>query len=395
MPNTPAISNALFALAFRPFFLLAALFGVILMLLWGLALSGWDGYAPYGGIQFWHGHEMLFGFVGAVLVGFLLTAVQNWTGLPAVNGKPLMTLVLLWLLGRFLMAVPVVPDIVIIFIDLLFFPAAAIFLFIPLLVRSQARNYFAVLVLFLLMFCNGISHYSVLNNQLQLQQQVLFSTALLITVMMAIIGGRIIPMFTANTTAIPAKDRQVWPDRIALGALWLLLFMSLLMFSMPVPAILLSIMAFLSALMLALRSSRWHFSHTLSHPLLWSLHLGYLWIVIGLLLYAASQAGFAIPETIALHSLTAGAMGMLIISMMSRVSLGHTGRPIVSSRLITLSFYLVMAAAIVRVFGVWLLPAHSSIWLMLSVLFWCIAFMMFLIRFLQVLTQPRADGKPG
>ncbi|HSG92250.1 MAG TPA: NnrS family protein, partial [Methylotenera sp.] len=150
------VSSTLFALAFRPLFLGAAALSVLSLLIWGLALYGWQ-FKPYGGVQFWHGHEMLFGFVGAVIVGFLLTAVQSWTGLRSVNGRPLIYLLLLWLFARVLMAVPLVPEMLIVFVDLLFFPAAAMFLFIPLLVRNQTRNYFAVLALFLLMICNGLS----------------------------------------------------------------------------------------------------------------------------------------------------------------------------------------------------------------------------------------------
>ncbi|HET8807259.1 MAG TPA: NnrS family protein, partial [Methylophaga sp.] len=113
--SSPASATALFALAFRPLFLMAATFSILSLLIWGLSLSGWQ-FAPYGGVQFWHGHEMLFGFVGAVVVGFLLTAVQSWTGLRAVNGRPLVVLLILWLAGRVLMAIPIGPSILVVFV---------------------------------------------------------------------------------------------------------------------------------------------------------------------------------------------------------------------------------------------------------------------------------------
>ncbi|MEX1199278.1 MAG: NnrS family protein [Methylophaga sp.] len=386
------VSSALFALAFRPLFLGAAALSVLSLLIWGLSLSGWQ-FKPYGGVQFWHGHEMLFGFVGAVIVGFLLTAVQSWTGLRSVNGRPLMYLLLLWLLARVLMAVPIVPEMLIVFVDLLFFPAAAMFLFIPLLVRNQTRNYFAVLALFLLMVCNGLSHFAVINNQPELQSQALYSAVLLITLMMAIIGGRVIPMFTANTTGKPAKNRHVWLDRIALSALWALLILSLLAPAMQLPAALLSALFAVSAVLLGWRCANWRFFTTLTHPLLSSLHLGYWWIVIGLLLFSGHYAGLDIPASIALHSLSAGAMGLLILSMMCRVSLGHTGRPIVASCLMTVSLWVVLIAAFIRVFGVWLLPEFSQQLLLVGVGFWSIAYAMFLFTFVPVLSQPRADGK--
>lgn len=387
------VSSTLFALAFRPLFLGAAALSVLSLLIWGLALSGWQ-FKPYGGVQFWHGHEMLFGFVGAVIVGFLLTAVQSWTGLRSVNGRPLMYLLLLWLVARVLMAVPLVPEMLIVFVDLLFFPAAAMFLFIPLLVRNQTRNYFAVLALFLLMICNGLSHFAVVNNQPELQSQALYSAVLLITLMMAIIGGRVIPMFTANTTGKPAKNRQVWLDRTALSSLWALLILSLLAPAMQLPAALLSTLFAVSAVLLGWRCANWRFFTALRHPLLWSLHLGYWWLVVGLLLFSGHYAGLNIPASIALHSLTAGAMGLLILSMMCRVSLGHTGRPIVASSLMTVSLLVILIAAIIRVFGVWLLPQYSQQLLLVSVGFWSTAYAMFLFTFIPILSQPRADGKP-
>lgn len=388
------VYSALFSFTFRPFFLGAATLSILSLLLWGMALSGGQ-FAPYGGVQFWHGHEMLFGFVGAVVVGFLLTAVQSWTGLRAVNGRPLVLLLILWLAGRVLMAVPFAPAMLTVFVDLLFFPAAALFLFIPLLARNQSRNYFAVLVLFLLMICNGISHFAVLNGETMLQSQALFSAVLLITVMMAIIGGRVIPMFTANTTQIPAKPRQKWPDRLALGLLWTLLFLSLLALDWQAPDVLLSIIYGLSAILLGWRCARWRFISTLSHPLLWSLQLGYWWIVVGLILFSGHHAGLGIPHSMALHSLTAGAMGTLILSMMSRVSLGHTGRPLIANRLITVSLVVILFAALARVLGVWFVAPVSQHLLMLSIVLWCVAYGLFLIRYTPLLINPRADGKEG
>ncbi len=392
--SSPVSAAALFALAFRPLFLIAAMFSIVSLLIWGLSLSGWQ-FAPYGGVQFWHGHEMLFGFVGAVVVGFLLTAVQSWTGLRAVNGRPLIVLLILWLAGRLLMAIPIGPSMLAVFVDLLFFPLAALFLFIPLLIRNQSRNYFAVLALLLLMFCNGMSHFAVLNNEPIMQSQALFSAVLLITVMMAIIGGRVIPMFTANTTEIPAKPRQKWLDRVALGLLWTLLFLSLLAASWQAPDALLSLIYGVTAILLGWRCAGWRFFSTLKHPLLWSLQFGYWWIVIGLLLFSGHHAGLEIPASVAMHSLTAGAMGTLILSMMSRVSLGHTGRPMVASRLISISLLMITLAALLRVFGVWFLtPIYQHI-LLLSVVFWCIAYGLFLIKYTPILINPRVDGKEG
>lgn len=390
--NSPIFANALLSLAFRPLFLGAATFSILSLLMWGLALSGWQ-FDPYGGVQFWHGHEMLFGFVGAVVVGFLLTAVQSWTGLRAVNGRPLALLLMLWLAGRLLMAMPVGPNMLPVVVDLMFFPVAALFLFIPLLIRNQSRNYFAVLALLLLTFCNGISHFAVLNDEPILQSQALFSAMLLVTVMMAIIGGRVIPMFTANATQIPARPRQKWLDTAALGLLWSLLLFSLLAPGWQAPDLLLSIIYGAAAILIGVRCAGWRFLSTLKHPLLWALQLGYGWIVIGLLLFSGHYAGLEIPASIAMHSLTAGAMGTLILSMMSRVSLGHTGHPLTASRLISVSLIVITLAALTRVFGVWFLASIYQQIIMLSMILWCVAYGLFLIKYTPLLIQPRADGK--
>lgn len=387
-------SFSLFALAFRPLFISAAVFSVLSLSLWGISLSGWQ-FEPHGGVQFWHGHEMLFGFVGAVVVGFLLTAVQSWTGIRAVNGRPLAFLIILWLAGRILMMLPAVPETLIVFVDLLFFPAAAVFLFFPIFTRKQTRNYFAVIVLLLLMLCNGMSHFSVLNNDSELQRQAFYSAALLFTLMMAIIGGRVIPMFTANTTRIQAKNRNKWLDRTALGVLWSLLLLSLLAPSWQAAEIVVSLLFATAAFLLGWRCSNWRFFSTLRHPLLWSLHLGYWWIIVGLVLFSGHYAGMQISYDAALHSLTAGAMGTLILSMMSRVSLGHTGRPIVADKLITVSLVLVVIAGSFRVLGAGFFITAYSNFLLLSILFWTLAYGLFLFNYIPILIHPRKDGKEG
>lgn len=388
-------SGALFGLAFRPFFLAAALFSLLLMLTWLALFSGWLSFAPYGGATFWHSHEMLFGFVGAVLAGFLLTAVQNWTGIRAAHGKPLLMLLLIWLAGRLLMAFPLLPASFILAVDLMFLPLAALFVFVPLLARQQTRNYFAVLALFLLMLCNGISHYGVITDSPALQQQAFFCATLLITLMMAIIGGRIIPMFTSNTTQIAPRPRQNWLDNAGLAALWSIFALTLIGLDWQAPDWLFSLLFALAAILLAIRSSRWRFFSTLAYPLLWSLHIGYWWLIAGLAAFAAHYAGLDLSYNTALHCLTAGAMGMLILSMMSRVALGHTARPIEASPLVTASLLLVLLAALVRVLGANLPLENNLFALQLSGGLWSLAFLLFFISYLPILSKPRRDGQPG
>jgi len=382
--------------AFRPMFLFGAAFSAIAMLLWGLILAGQLNIQPVGQVLFWHSHEMLFGFACAIVIGFLLTAVQNWTALRAPHGKSLLLLTLLWLCGRLLLLFGQgLPLWLVAAVDLSFLPLAAWLLAKPLLAVKQYRNLFFVPVLLLLTTCNLIMYLGLFLGRYDLQQLGSLNAIWLITLLMAIVGGRVIPMFTANGTKTPKVEALVWLDRAALGSLWLIFVLHFFSLASLLPASLLSALFALSALLTAIRCARWKIWLTFRVSLLWSLHLAYWFIPLGLALFALRYAGFAISQSIALHALTAGAMGSMILSMMARVSLGHSGRLLQPKQIMAWAFLLVALAGISRTLLIWLLPAHTFSLLWLGIVCWVLAYGCYVLVYLPVLTTPRADGRPG
>lgn len=382
--------------AFRPMFLFGAAFSAIAMLLWGLILAGQLKIQPVGQVLFWHSHEMLFGFACAIVIGFLLTAVQNWTALRAPHGKSLLLLTLLWLCGRLLLLFGQgLPLWLVAAVDLSFLPLAAWLLAKPLLAVKQYRNLFFVPVLLLLTTCNLIMYLGLYLGRYDLQQLGSLNAIWLITLLMAIVGGRVIPMFTANGTKTPKVEALVWLDRAALGSLWLIFVLHFFSLASLLPASLLSALFALSALLTAIRCARWKIWLTFRVSLLWSLHLAYWFIPLGLALFALRYAGFAISQSIALHALTAGAMGSMILSMMARVSLGHSGRLLQPKQIMAWAFLLVALAGISRTLLIWLLPAHTFSLLWLGIACWVLAYGCYVLVYLPVLTTPRADGRPG
>ncbi|RWU09341.1 NnrS family protein [Pseudidiomarina gelatinasegens] len=382
--------------AFRPMFLLGASFSAIAMLLWILALAGTISLPVYGNVLVWHAHEMIFGFVAAIVVGFLLTAVQNWTGMRATHGRALGILTTVWLLGRlaFLFGANL-PAWLVAGIDLLFLPLSAILLAVPLIKVKQQRNLFFVPVLFLLTFCNALMHYGLVSERFDIQQLGSQNAVWLLALLMAIVGGRVIPMFTANGTMTTKAEPIVWLDRIGLGSLWLVFILNITLFSAQLPDVVMAAIYAISAVALGVRCLRWRIWITLRVPLLWSLHIAYWFIPLGLALFALRELGFNISNSIALHAITAGAMGNMILAMIARVSLGHSGRPLQPKAIMSLAFLLVAVAALSRVLLTWLVPEFSMSWFMFSAAAWILAYLIYVVVYLPILITPRPDGRPG
>lgn len=382
--------------AFRPFFLLGALFSIIAVLLWGFSLDGY--YAPdvFADPLFWHSHEMLFGFVSAIVIGFLLTAVQTWTGQRAPHGKQLLFLVILWLAGRLMLMFGAgLPLWLVMLVDVSFLPVCAYLLAQPILRVKQRHNLIFIPILLLLTVCNALMYLGWLYHSPALVQTGSQSAVLLITLLMTVIGGRVIPMFTANGTRTARVNPVPWLDRAAVLSLWLLFALHLLTLVQFIPAPVLSVLFAIVAVLVFLRGVRWRIWVTFGVPLLWSLHIAYWFIPLGLLLFAGHHAGFDISYSVALHALTAGAMGNMILSMISRVSLGHSGRALKPNQLMSLAFMLIIAAGLSRTLLIWLFPDYTMSWLWIGVISWVVAYTLYVLIYLPILTTPRPDGKPG
>tara|TARA_R110000822_G_scaffold159476_13_gene299308 strand:+ start:14191 stop:15387 length:1197 start_codon:yes stop_codon:yes gene_type:complete len=383
----------IFRLAFRPFFLFGSLFSVLALLLWAVFLNDptltWQ---PYGGWLWWHGHEMLFGFSIAIIVGFILTAVQNWSGLPGLSGWPLAGLFSFWLVGRLLMLFPIVPGEIIAIIDTLFLPLSAVILARPIVAAKLWRNLIFIPLFLLLAWTNGHSHHRLIGGDM-LSLPDTQTTILIVTLIIVIMGGRVIPFFTANATQTQKPHPVLILELLSIVPLGLAALFTLVTGSLNAEPIL-GILFLLSAFTNAIRMGRWQGIITLGNPLLWSLHLAYLLIIISLGLLGAYHFGLTIPLSAALHGLTIGGIGLMVLAMISRVSLGHTGRMLQVGIWITLGYGALAISSIVRVVAPLISNQPSSLY-MISIACWVFAYLVYIVIYWPVLTQPRVDGRPG
>ncbi|MGR5148526.1 NnrS family protein [Photobacterium alginatilyticum] len=385
-----------FRLAFRPFFLGASAFSVISMLLWALFWSGTVDLSAlmYGNPLWWHSHEMLFGFSGAVIIGFLLTAVQNWTGNPGVRGWKLASIFMLWLLARIGLLVGM-PSTAIMILDLLWMPLAAYFLAKPIVIRKQWNNLFFAPLILLLTYLNARFHMLALGVGEADLRSVSFMSLIVISVIVLVVGGRVIPFFTWRGTNTEQISRVKWIELVALIPSWLLLANVLL----PVPATLseftLPLLLAATGLFNLVRFVRWRSFSTLKTPLLWLLHFAYLFMILGMLLLAVHFQTGDISYSVALHFITVGGIGCMILAMIARVSLGHTGRSLQINRVMVAAFVTLMASALIRTVVVMLFPTLMLDGYILSAVLWAIAFAIFTVVYYPILTKPRLDGRPG
>jgi uncharacterized protein involved in response to NO len=372
---------------FRPFFLGAALWGLIAITMWLAALAGTlvlpTALEPIA----WHRHEMLFGFVGAAVAGFLLTAIPNWTGRLPIAGKPLLSLFSLWALAR----------LAVLFSAAIGFWATAILdvgLFVSLallaareVIASKNRNAPIVGVVLLFGLADAADYLGaagIISGDLGWRGAIG-----LVIIMISMIGGRIIPSFTRNwmvkqgvTDALPTQPENL--DRLIIASTAVALISWIAFPDQRLTGLVL----ILAAAAQALRLGRWGGIRTTSDPLVLVLHLGYLWVPIGLLLLGFSTAGLGIPRSAGVHALTAGAMTTMILAVMTRASLGHTARELRASPLTVVAYLSVTVGAVLRVAASFGIGAYS---LMLDAAggFWAAALLLFLIVYLPVLWRPR------
>lgn len=385
--------QVLLSLGFRPFFLLAALQAALWVPLWLLLLHGQVPIASPLGPAGWHGHEMIFGYTMAVVAGFLLTAVRNWTQRPTAHGGHLAALAILWLAGRVVMLLGVAcPAWLAAPVDVAFAPALALFIARPLLAARSTRNYAFIPLLLLLALANLASHLEAAGIWIGAAAPARRIAVDLVLVLIAIVGGRIIPLFTKNATGRAVRERGAI-DLLALGSLAALPLWRLLATATGWPS-LFGIGAIIAALTVSWRARGWALGAALRVPMLAILHVGHLLIPLGLLLGAASSFGAPIAETVGLHVLTYGAIGALTLGMLSRVALGHSGRPLVLHPLMVVGYGALLLGLLVRVLPQLLLPTLYLRALWLAGGLWSLAFLLYLVLYLRILVTPRADGKP-
>jgi uncharacterized protein involved in response to NO len=387
--------SAVFASGFRASFLAAAASATILVplwvLIWGFGWSLETNWPP----TLWHAHEMLFGFIAAAIAGFLLTAVPSWTGRRGFAGWPVEALSAAWVVARVLIANSTHwSALLVATVDVGFLGAVGALIAPPLL-RAGNRNTPLLLVLGSLAACNATFHWAVAHHDAEMARHAILVGIDISLLLVTVVGGRIVPAFTAN--ALRSANSQ--------AELITLPFMT--------PAAILSVVAVvitdlvwadsrvaglaagIAAVINGARMLQWRSLATWRQPIVWILHLGYVWLPVGLALKCLAALSGPAVSAFWLHSLTIGVLSTMIMAVMTRASLGHTGRALVVDPAIAFAYLLLLAAALTRVFGLSVLGLPYPFIIVISACCWTAAFAIFLTLYAPILWSPRVDGKPG
>jgi len=392
-PSQPVPSFALFNLGFRPFFLLAGMFALVSIFIWGgIVVYGWPlPQLPFKPVQ-WHAHEMIFGYGMAVAAGFLLTAVRNWTNIQTPRGIPLAGLATLWLAARlagWMMPGQILPMMI---TDLLFDLWLIIAIFSPILRAKQYQNLGIASKLLLLMLSNLCFYLGVSGVLEQGIAWGLYSGLYVLLALIYTMARRVLPFFIERGVGYSVTlINRAWIDRSSLYLFVLFLIADVFWRNIPVSAILAGLLFVIHTLRLA----GWYTHGIWKKPLLWVLYLGYGGATFGFLLKALAPFTTLSPS-LALHAFALGGIGLITAGMMARIALGHTGRDIQQhSQLLAPAFISLFAAYVARVLMPMLAPQHYLQWVGIAQAAWLIAFALFVWIYAPILVKSRADGMPG
>jgi uncharacterized protein involved in response to NO len=386
--SQPAAGFALWNIGFRPFYLLAAGFAAVTISCWVAQFAGWTGSHMTVAGPLWHAHEMIFGYAFAVITGFLLTAVRNWTNEPTPAGRTLALIAGLWLAGRVLVLTPW--PLYGAVTDTAFAIAVAVGIGVPLFKSRSRRNYFFV-VLVLVLGAVDLGFYLAMADWIHVAvgRGLRFGIDLIL-LLMVVMGGRVIPMFTANAVPGAKPLRFRWLEYLALASVLALLATDVL----ELPALATGLAAAIAAAAHSARLALWQPWLTIRRPIVWILHVSYAWISAYLALRVLASMGL-VPISLVTHALTVGAIGGLTVGMMTRTARGHTGRLLEAGQLEMACYALVQLAAIVRVF----VPLFMPRWYLGAVLasgaLWAVAFILLVVNLGPMLLKPRLDGRSG
>lgn len=379
--------HPVFRLGFRPFYLLAAAFAAISVPLW---IARYFGMAPaLTRVDMnWHMHEMVFGFAIAVIIGFLFTAGRNWTGLWTPRRGHLAALAGVWLAGRLAMLFASAP--LAAFIDVIFLPLAAWPIYRVLQRTGNKRNMFLVGLLTLLTVVNATFHAAVLG-WLDISSIAPMHAAILIIVMIeSVIGGRVIPGFTANGIAGLKPVTDAKRDRICIA----LTALAAVSWVLHAPTPLVAALTFAAGCAQVLRLAGWKPHLTLSKPLVWILHISYAWIPVGFFMLSLATLNMT-TSSAAFHVLAIGSMAGLIIGMITRTALGHTGRPLNAGTSELIMYVLVQAGVVARLLAATDAFNMRNLMLVVTGVCWSCAFLLYVVVYGPYLIAPRVDGREG
>ncbi|MDO4641151.1 MAG: NnrS family protein [Neisseria sp.] len=382
------IQHPVWAMAFRPLYPLAAVYGAFSVLLWAFGYQGTVTLPSY----FWHAHEMIWGYAGAVVVAFLLTAVATWTGQPPTRGKPLLILVVLWLLARIFAFTPF--NAVSGFFGVAFYWLAAVCMGVSVVRSRNSRNYIAVAALFLFGLMHLLFHLNLSPFNAAALLNGLLSGLVMVAGFIGLIGTRIISFFTSRRLGTPQVASPMW---LALSALVLPMVAALLM-SLQTALPLASLCSVAAGVIGLVQTCRWFEKGTLREPLLWILFAGYTATSIGLIVIGTAYWQPQIMST-GVHLVAVGGIGMLTVGMMARTALGHTGRPLYPApQPMGLAFLLMLAATVMRTLAAFAATVNATAYnhsLRLSAALFAASLLLYAWRYTPWLLRPRLDGKAG
>jgi uncharacterized protein involved in response to NO len=389
------VADVLAATPFRLFFLLAGVFAALWLPLWiSILFRGSPTLLTNLGAIGWHGHEMLFGYTGAVLAGFLLTAARAWTGRPTISGLPLLALVALWCLGRVAaLRSAGLPPMLPILLDGGFWLMTAAATARPIIAARSRRNWAFPVLLLIIGASDVVIHLHVTHAVSPLWSARGLPVAMdAIALIILIFGGRILPLFTGNAIDDLTPRKKGILDWLGLGAM-VALMIAHAASTRPGPVV--HWLALGAGVLNTARLWGWGGTRTLGSPILWVLHLG--WLLLGASIIMQGLAGLydRISPSAAQHMFTVGGLGVTTLGMMARVSLGHTGRKLKVPASVAIAFGILAVATMVRVVLPIAEPTLYLTALKISGLAWAAAFAIFTVRYAPILVSPRVDGKPG
>ena len=384
--ESPILQNS-----FRSFFIVAGIWATLTVPFWILNYFGLLIVADNFDILLWHQHEMLYGFIAAAITGFILTAIPNWTGRLPIKNKPLGFLVFLWIVGRIGFLTITIFDVkVTALMDLPFLIVLVLVILREIVSGKNWRNLPVIILISLFTLGNILVHLQLLDVIESAELGIRLSIFVL-SILLALIGGRIVPSFTRNWLSQNQVNR--FPsgagifDKVCLVSLVVFVVAQIIT---PYHQ-LTSLLALLAGLLHGIRLIRWKVWLTLSEPLIWILHVGYMWLSVALVLIGLAGLTDFVPYTSSYHALTIGAFSTMILGVMTRVSLGHTGRTLKATFGTTTIYVFITIASVLRVSESFLNDSRNLI-LSFSGIFWTLSFALFVFIYFPILTQPRKSN---
>ena len=384
--ESPILQNS-----FRPFFIVAGIWATLAVPFWILNYFGLLIVADNFDILLWHQHEMLYGFIAAAITGFILTAIPNWTGRLPIKNKPLGFLVFLWIVGRIGFLTITIFDVkVTALMDLPFLIVLVLVILREIVSGKNWRNLPVIILISLFTLGNILVHLQLLDVIESAELGIRLSIFVL-SILLALIGGRIVPSFTRNWLSQNQVNR--FPSRAGIFDKVCLVSLVVFVVAQIITPYhqLTSLLALLAGLLHGIRLIRWKVWLTLSEPLIWILHVGYMWLSVALVLIGLAGLTDFVPYTSSYHALTIGAFSTMILGVMTRVSLGHTGRTLKATFGTTTIYVFITIASVLRVSESFLNDSRNLI-LSFSGIFWTLSFALFVFIYFPILTQPRKSN---